>query len=413
MSGIRLGGHATAEQPGSLPYIILEIGSPTPWYFNIWRVINGVPTRLTPFQSTGAADVGLEPDIDGCRISPDGNWVALAVNWQGESPFAAALYTSPADAPGAHTSVWDDGGFEDWLLHPTWHPDSDQIVFAYGPDIPPGTTDSGFAGSVMRAQRTAPGPPTELWVPDIQSPVQREGAYRPLYSPDGSQISFLVNVDGGGGGDTTRQGLWVMDADGSNDQLIAAFDDVSPTAGRGYLFRGQQHAWSNDGEWLAFIRNGFGGGGEGAIYKVRPDGTDEMQLTDGVSDTAGLVWALGQNAWVPGDSAIIATTVVGSTSNPWAIHSVPVDGSGMGGGTTELVPASPDGTSGDYLRAAHRNPFTGRLEWVNVEDPGTIKSSLIDGTDIQVLHLITDDDPENPGEPVGDEFYDGTGYDWL
>lgn len=77
----------------------------------------------------------------------------------------------------------------------------------------------------------------------------------PSWSPDGKQIAFLSDRD-------ETPGIYVMDMDGSNlTRLTAQYAYSAPI-------------WSPDGEWVAFS-------GEGRdIYVVRPDSSQEVQLTN-------------------------------------------------------------------------------------------------------------------------------------
>lgn len=391
-----------APPRGSLPYVVLEDAFNSPfYYYNLWRKF-GVPTRLTEFVSTAGDDDGDEPVLDNPRLSPNGQWIACGVNFFDESPFGSGIITVPADG-GASTVLTDFAGDDDWALHPSWHPDNDHVLFIHGPGDPP--SSYGFAGSIKRAQRTDPGvTPTELWSPEIQTPTQREAAYRPHYSPDGSLIAFLVTIEAGGGGDTARQGLWVMDADGTNDSLIRSFASGSTTE-RGYLYSGTQLAWSNDGEWIAFLADGWGGG-ESSIYKIRPDGTDETLLAEGVAAGAGRHWRLGHAAWAPDDSFLVAS-FTDATSADWRVMRVEADGSNTDG--TELVDETNGPAGGQYFECVYRNWLTNRIEWISKAYstfPGTVMSCAIDGSDLAIVHELDD-------YGTGDLFYSGTGHEWL
>lgn len=404
MTGIRIAGSAVVPS-SSLPYVILELGDPDPpgFYYNIWRVIDGVPTRLTEF----TFNTGLQPELDNPRLSPNGQWVACDANFFNASPFGSGLIVVPANsvtADGDEIVVYSDGGDGDWVLHPSWHPDNDQIIFTHGPlALMP---EGGFAGSVCRAERTNPGAAlTELWVPAMPTTPQNEGAFRPTYSPDGTKIAFIVNVDGSAPWDDARNGLWVMDADGSNDVQIRNWPSDTNQA---YQFRGTQLSWSPDGEWIAFRPGGFGSADDFGLYKIRPDGTDELQLAPGHPDNASRTWINNHSAWFDDDYLVATMT---DTGLGWEIHRVEADGSG----TTMLVDGvSVESVAGaDYFRQVYYNHMNNRLEWISDTNPGVVRTAAIDGTDIVLAHDITVGDPANPGNPVGDVFYSGTGHDWL
>jgi Tol biopolymer transport system component len=81
----------------------------------------------------------------------------------------------------------------------------------------------------------------------------------PSWSPDGSQIAFVSDVDG-------ETDIWVMSSDGSSLVNLTEHEakDHSP-------------AWSPDGEWIAFasVRDSL----YWELYRMRPDGSDVERLT--------------------------------------------------------------------------------------------------------------------------------------
>lgn len=91
-------------------------------------------------------------------------------------------------------------------------------------------------------------------------------AFQPIWSPDGERIAF-----GSNGGDS----LWMMNADGSDMHLVGA-----PSGGLDDS-RWGDFAWSSD-DWILFsvaqfTNNCF----KVRLDKVRPDGADRTQVTDG------------------------------------------------------------------------------------------------------------------------------------
>jgi TolB protein len=78
--------------------------------------------------------------------------------------------------------------------------------------------------------------------------------YAPELSPDGSKIVFTNHGNG----------IWVMDADGSNPRAITFKDDIDPT-------------WSPDGSMIAFASNRSG---MRQLYVASANGNNVEQVTD-------------------------------------------------------------------------------------------------------------------------------------
>ncbi|KPJ92263.1 MAG: hypothetical protein AMS18_07755 [Gemmatimonas sp. SG8_17] len=120
------------------------------------------------------------------------------------------------------------------------------------------------------------------------------GDYGPTWSPDGSQIAFSREVDGGYGA------IFVANADGS-DQRRLTFDE--PFDERGMVVDWPE--WSPDGARLAFsVKQGAAGCflADYNIYVINADGTGRVKLTEGCG---------GRNAspdWSPDGSRIVFTS---------------------------------------------------------------------------------------------------------
>lgn len=326
--------------------------------------------------------------MNNVRLSPDGTKVIWDENFTDDGYSVVDM----VDADGSQATSAPDRLYEDtignWVLHPSWHPDGDKILLVQG--------DGSFGQHIYEAPVPGLGSPTLLWSTQVQSP-QRENCYRPHYSPDGSLIAFLVTLEAGGGGDPSRQGLWVMDADGSNDSLIRSFAVGSNTE-MGYAYAGTQIAWSNDGEWIGFDTRAWGSGEQQGVYKIRPDGTDELLLAEGYPAVSGVEYLVGHGAWLPDDSALVVSgdgfdisTVLSDGS-----QTITVIVSGLGPGVQPYA----------WLCRVYRDPLTNKLNW-GYYSPGEIVMSSIDGSNLEEVHHVID-------PPVESNFiYNGTGFEWL
>jgi Tol biopolymer transport system component len=145
-----------------------------------------------------------------------------------------------------------DGGNQVQLSHndrtdfdPAWSADGTQLVFSSST-----ATDADIW--VMNADGTGEhNVSNDPGVPDIQ----------PAWSPDGTQIAFVEQrpIDG-------TSAVWVMDADGSNQQQLTDLRTVN-----------LHPNWSPDGSRIAFATNRDG---NLELYTIEPDGTDLTRLTN-------------------------------------------------------------------------------------------------------------------------------------
>ncbi|MBI3648880.1 MAG: PD40 domain-containing protein [Actinobacteria bacterium] len=135
-------------------------------------------------------------------------------------------------------------------LMPVFSPDGSEIAFV---GYPKGATRNGanYDIYVMNADGTGV---TNL----TTSPADVQGWFSqdsPRWSPDGSMIAY--NSDGEG----STSGLYVMNADGSDQRKIA--DGWGPT-------------WSPNGSRITFV---LSSGHGGDLWTIHPDGTGLTQLT--------------------------------------------------------------------------------------------------------------------------------------
>lgn len=121
----------------------------------------------------------------------------------------------------------------------------------------------------------------------------------PSYSPDGSKIAFVSSRSG-------PPQVWVMSADGS-DPLQLTFD-AAP--------KGQLPDWSPDGSRIAYQS----AGGNGDIYVMNADGTNQARLTNTSEPDFGA-------AWSPDGSRIAFIRELGPTPSQRVIMVMNADGS--------------------------------------------------------------------------------------
>ena len=100
----------------------------------------------------------------------------------------------------------------------------------------------------------------------------RDGAYLPVFSPDGKRIAFAANAEG-----TSAQDIFVMNADGTNVTRLTTHPDIdtAPT-------------WSPSGTQIAFTSDRTG---KPQIYVMNVDGSGvrRLPIPDGEADRA--TWA--------------------------------------------------------------------------------------------------------------------------
>ena len=135
--------------------------------------------------------------------------------------------------------------------------------------------------------------------------------YAPELSPDGSKIIFTNHGNG----------IWVMNADGSNPRAITFKDDIDPT-------------WSPDGSMIAFASNRSG---TRQLYTANANGNNVNQVTD--LNNMG-----GRSSWSPDGTKLVFYR---GPSGDHDIYVINIDGSGLDrltNGGDNLGPSwSPDG----------------------------------------------------------------------
>jgi dipeptidyl aminopeptidase/acylaminoacyl peptidase len=95
------------------------------------------------------------------------------------------------------------------------------------------------------------------------------GCWSPSFSPDGTRLAFVSDLNG-------LPQVWTVATEGGWPELVTALEDPVSSV-----------AWSPAGEWLAFSL-APGGGMNGQVYLVRPDGAGLRCLTDGGKENNAL-----------------------------------------------------------------------------------------------------------------------------
>ena len=175
--------------------------------------------------------------------SPDGTRIAYTI----DAERGPDIFRVNADG-SATTRLTDRAGVDDCL---SWRPDGEQIAFT-------SDRDGGLDIYLMDADGT-----------DAQRLTQHPAVDRcPAWSPDGKRLAFVSDRNG--------DGVYLMNADGSNARLLAAIGSVT------------QPAWSADGKFLLAASDQDG---DSDIYLILVDGNAVWNLTaDSDADEVDPMW---------------------------------------------------------------------------------------------------------------------------
>ena len=183
--------------------------------------------------------------------SPDGGRLVVALRvCDAVDECRFDIHTMNADGSGV-TDITPDL-YDD--RNPSWSPDGTRIAF-----------DSSKAEGNLDIYTVAPDGSDE-----VRLTTDPSADADPDWKPDGAQLAFTSDRSFG------RQDIWRVNADGS-DQFR-----VGPGVSEAQVAR--DPAWSPDGELIVFARNGLwfpnGGCGDYALWTMRADGSEPVQITD-------------------------------------------------------------------------------------------------------------------------------------
>ncbi len=257
---------------------------------NVSQTDSSLPINLTKSSESEQAP----------RWSPDGKKIAFSVN-------NSEIYVMNADGSRT-TNLTKNPALDDFegLGNSVWSPDGKKIAFQ-------STRDGNQEIYVMNADGSNPTRLTNNSAKDTHA----------VWSPDGKKIAFYSERDG-------NDEIYVMNADGSQQTRLTknsvpdSFPDWSPD-GKQLVFTrydgnsqiyvmkadGSQQtrltttntpggdgspAWSPDGQKIAFssFRNEKSEAyrdGNGDIYVMNADGSEQTQLTNNLADDASPFWS--------------------------------------------------------------------------------------------------------------------------
>jgi TolB protein len=222
---------------------------------NVARLTDGVNDSWASWSPDGTqivfASTRYDPAVEGCEPG-----------FPHEFRCPTDIYVMDDDGSNV-VRLTDDPAGE---FMPRWSPDGSLIAFVREGDLAAGTYEAVYAmrpdGSDVR--RVSSG--------------DRGSDFWPSWSPDGSRIVFAAIR-------AEDWGIWVVDADGSNERLILG------GTGAGYV---DNPVWSPDGSLIAFVGNLTidDYSPDDALYVMRPDGTGVTPIADapGIGVAGDLAW---------------------------------------------------------------------------------------------------------------------------
>ena len=185
----------------------------------------------------------------------------------------------------------------------------------------------------------------------------------PSWSPDGKRIAFASNRDGNRDGNRENYEIYVMDADGNNQQRLTDND-----------FYDTHPSWSPDGERIAFIsrRDGHFIGEFGLtseIYVMDADGKNTRRLTNNRKSDSSPSWS-PDGKWI-----IFASDRKGDDVN-YEIYVMDTDGGNQRRLTNNRVHDTSPSWSSDGKRIVFSSYRDGNAEIYVMDNDGENQQKL-------------------------------------